>query len=319
MEQAEPDIWRDLAILLAVGESECSSAAARALGLSHDIVETRINQLETRYGSVLVERAGKRWRLTHAGHRLAQKARSIADLVDRKPAGFDTHPGAGETMPNADGRSDGFANPSVRVGAPIVIGCPELFFEHLLLPIWYRIQKDLPSQAIRLRTLASVTDLSLNGCDLNLCLTRTPNAGHAAANLGDVQFRLYAHRTLLAHTNATSAPSHFAVENGLFTVPDLMWPDMGRTRRVSCSNLSMVARAVLSGQGIGILPDFIAAGTPVLVPLDGVSIPPFTLLLSSGNTVEQSGAVQKLCHLLRRELVVLLNNRPDVLPKRRLQ
>ncbi len=291
MNSPEPDIWRDLSVLLAVGEAQSSFAAARALGISHQTVSTRIDQLETRFDSVLVERSGTRWNLTAAGRGLALKARSIADLVER----------SGQA--NVRGANAGMT--------PLIMSCPELFFEHLLLPIWYRIHKELPTQPIRLRTLASVTDQGQNGGDLSLCLGRSLKADTSGVEVGTVTFRLYAHRGLFNLSEQTTPPSHFSVDNAVLGLPDLVWPELGPTRRVSCQTLSMVAAAVKGGQGIGVLPSFIACHEPTLVPLDGVNIAPFSLwIVTHSRSLRHSGMadnVAALSGLLRREIAPLLH------------
>lgn len=286
MERPEPDIWRNLAVLLAVGEVNSPNAAGQALGMSQSAVVSRIEQLEARVGSVLVKRAGARWMLTEAGQGLAQQARSIADLVERS------------------GRAA--VEPTKK---PVVMGCSELFFEHLLLPIWYRIQRELPVQPIRLRTAGSVLDRSVEGTDLTLCLAQSLKPGQEGQEIGRVSFDLFGHRRLLAKP-LTTAPCHFAVENDPLAVPDLMWPDLGATRRVSCTNLAMVAAAVKTGQGIGLLPHFIAQQDPALLRLDGVSVPEFSLWILHGRLhnkqLRHSEQLNTLCKLLVREIAPLL-------------
>ncbi len=282
MEKPEPDIWRDLAVLLAVGEVQSPNAAGQALGLSQKAVASRLEQLEARMGAVLVKRAGPRWVLTDAGHGLADQARSIADLVERR--------GRATVEPT---------------NKPVVMGCSELFFEHLLLPIWYRIQRELPVQSIRLRTAGSVLNRPVEGTDLTLCLAQSLKPGQEGQEVGRISFDLFGHRRLLAKS-LTMAPCHFSVENDPFAVPDLRWPKLGATRRVSCANLAMVAAAVKTGQGIGLLPHFIARQDPALLRLDGVNVPEFSLWLLHGKQPRNREQLNILCKLLVREIGPLL-------------
>ncbi|MBT8153078.1 LysR family transcriptional regulator [Epibacterium ulvae] len=282
MEKPEPDIWRNLAVLLAVGEVQSPNAAGQALGLSQNAVASRIDQLEARMGSVLVKRAGARWFLTEAGQGLAEQARSIAGLVERS------------RPPQIE--------PATK---PVVLGCPELFFEHLLLPVWYRIQRELPVLPIRLRTAPSVLHQSVEGADLTLCLAKSLKPGQRGQKVGQVTFDLYAHRRLLAKP-LKAAPSHFTVEGGPLSVSDLTWPELGPTRRVSCANLAMVAAAVKSGRGIGLLPHFVAQQDPALLRLDGVNVPEFSLWILQHDDASGHGQSAPLRDLLLREIAQLL-------------
>lgn len=293
MEQPEPDIWRDLAVLLAVGEAKTSAAAAQALGISQDAITTRIAQLETRMGSELILRHGNDWSLTDAGLGLAHQARSIAELVERRG------------RPTLKG---------MKASPALVLCCPDLLFEYLLLPIWYRIQDQLPEQPIQLRTASNLTDQSVRGNDLTLCLGHKLRPNVVGHEVGQVGFRLYGHRDLFDTEKTQQPPCHFAVDTPQLAVPDLVWPKLGPTRRVSCPNLTMVAAAVKAGQGIGILPEFIANQDPSLVPLDGVELSDFTLwILSSRASVlrgEHAAQLRRNATLLRqllsREMAALL-------------
>ncbi len=293
MERPEPDIWRDLAVLLAVGEAKTSAAAAQALGISQDTINLRIEQLETRMGSELILRHGEDWALTDAGLGLAHQARSIAELVERRGR---------PTLKGTD------------VVPPLVLCCPDLLFEHLLLPIWYRIQDQLPEQPIQLRTAANVTDQSVRGNDLTLCLGHKLRPNVVGHEVGQVAFRLYGHRDLFDADKTQQPPCHFAVDTPQLAVPDLVWPKLGQTRRVSCPSLTMVAAAVKAGQGIGILPEFIARQDEALVPLDGVEFDDFTLwILSSRASIRQDHYAELLRRnanvlrqLLSREMALLL-------------
>ncbi|MQQ07994.1 LysR family transcriptional regulator [Epibacterium sp. SM1979] len=283
MERPEPDIWRDLAVLLAVGEAQSAFAAADALGLSQTDVAQRIDMLEARIGSVLVNRTGPNWVLTTKGKDLAHRARSIADLVQRG------------SRPTLRGSS-----------RPIVLSCPELFFEHLLLPVWYRIHREIPSQPMKLRNAVSVLDQSTKGNDLTLCLGKGPRKpGVEGHEVGQVTFRLFVHKRLL-NSVTDVPPCHFTVDNPQLAVPDLVWPELGQTRRVSCQNLAMVAAAVKSGQGIGLLPDFVAHQDRALVPLAGAELPPFGLWILSQPGRSDTGRIGALRSLLEREIVPFL-------------
>ncbi|WP_282094370.1 LysR family transcriptional regulator [Epibacterium ulvae] len=288
MDQLKPDIWRDLAVLLAVGEAESSFGASRLLGISNDAVEMRVDQLETRIGAALVNRSTPRWVLTDAGKGLVQKTRSIVNLIERGTVGE----GADKNAP-----------------VPLVLSCPDLFFEFLLLPLWYRVETKLPDIPIKLKTLQEVTAKPDSTCDLALYLGRAGQADTVGTKIGDVRFALYAHRSLLGSNARANTPSHFTVESAELNVPDLVWPGGKTTRRVVCNDLLSVVTAVKSGRGIGLLPRFIGDNDPVLVPLEGADVTPLTLsILSMGGNAAKP-EVQTLRTLLAREIAQVLDDR----------
>lgn len=286
MERAGPDIWQNLAVLLAVGEARSSLGAARALGISHEAVIRRVDLLEKWAGSVLVDRTTPQWSLTQSGLELAEQARSLADLVER----------SGDVAVKA-------------AAPPVVLSCPELFFEHLLLPIWYRIHKKLPARPIQVCTTSPVTDQTVGSNELKLCLVRRLEPGLEGQEVGQVQLRMYAHRRLFSNLSGVP-PCHFCVDNPLLKVPDLVWPKLGPPRPVVCANLAMVVAAVKSGQGIGLMPEFIGQKDQNLLPLGGVDLPPFSLwILHRSTDAADQEYVASLRALLVREIAPILSER----------
>ncbi|MGV8597595.1 LysR family transcriptional regulator, partial [Pseudomonas aeruginosa] len=72
--------FQEMATYIAVVEAANISAAARRLGTTKSVVSRRIQQLETRLGTVLFER-GKTLGLTDAGHLFYQRAVLILSEV----------------------------------------------------------------------------------------------------------------------------------------------------------------------------------------------------------------------------------------------
>ncbi len=286
MDQLKPDIWRDLAVLLAVGEAQSSFAAARVLGISHQAVAMRVEQLETRTGETLVDRSGAQWVLTDAGRGLVQKTRSIVDLVERGAAAGKGHRTEAQTL---------------------VFSCPDLFFEYLILPLWYRLEAQVPNVGIELHAVQGITDQHHKGYDLALCLSKSLEPGLVGQNVGTLRFRLYGHRKLLGPQAPQSAPSHFTVDNPLLSVPDLVWPGGQTTRRVICADLLTVATAIKAGRGIGLMPCFIGDTDPALVPLEGADVAPLTLWILTGPSKKSvRPEISALRALLSREISAVL-------------
>ena len=66
-----------LAMVKAIGETGSISAAARSMGYSQPAVSQQIRRLEGRLGTAIVERPGRRMRLTEAGAILARHATTV--------------------------------------------------------------------------------------------------------------------------------------------------------------------------------------------------------------------------------------------------
>lgn len=82
MPQPVPDLSvAELRIVKAVGDTGSVTAAATALGYSQPAVSQQIRRLETRLGMAVVERVGRRMRLTEAGRILARHATSITTAL----------------------------------------------------------------------------------------------------------------------------------------------------------------------------------------------------------------------------------------------
>lgn len=86
----------ELRIVKAIGDTGSVTAAAASLGYSQPAVSQQVRRLETRLGMPVVERVGRRMRLTEAGRVLARHAGSITTALGAV---------AGELADLAGGRS----------------------------------------------------------------------------------------------------------------------------------------------------------------------------------------------------------------------
>jgi DNA-binding transcriptional LysR family regulator len=81
------DTLVNLRAFLATAEAAGFSAAARKLNVSTSVVSKRVTQLEAQIGTVLFHRSTRQLRLTEAGQRYVQRARSVVaevgDLLSR--------------------------------------------------------------------------------------------------------------------------------------------------------------------------------------------------------------------------------------------
>jgi LysR family transcriptional regulator, low CO2-responsive transcriptional regulator len=125
-----PDL-KTLSLYLAVLDRATMTAAAEAVNLSQPAISTRIKQLETFYGSPLLERRGRRVNPTEAGLVVASYARRVLALVDE----------LGDAVADLDGLRAG----RLEVGASASVG------ETLLPGVFGRFRKAYPGVEIALR------------------------------------------------------------------------------------------------------------------------------------------------------------------------
>jgi LysR family transcriptional regulator, low CO2-responsive transcriptional regulator len=119
-----------LRVFLAVARSESISVASEQLMVSQPAVSATISALQREVDARLIEREGRRIRLTEAGRRLETYARRILALVDD----------AVDDVRAADSR----AHPRVRVGAVNTVA------EHVLPPLLSALRATLPELDVQL-------------------------------------------------------------------------------------------------------------------------------------------------------------------------
>jgi LysR family transcriptional regulator, low CO2-responsive transcriptional regulator len=119
-----------LRVFLAVARSESISVASEQLMVSQPAVSATISALQREVDARLIEREGRRIRLTEAGRRLETYARRILALVDD----------AVDDVRAADAR----AHPRVRVGAVNTVA------EHVLPPLLRTVRAALPELEVQL-------------------------------------------------------------------------------------------------------------------------------------------------------------------------
>ena len=232
-----------------VAELQSVSAAARALGLPKSSVSRFLTRLEAEFGSMLVERSPRHLRLTDAGLLFLPHARRILNDVDE----------AGTAL----GSFKGVPRGELRVNAP------QAFALGLLAPM-------LPGFLVRCPEVRLVLDVTDRQIDMPV------EQADLVIRIGPlVDSALIARRLTTLELWACASPAYLRARGTPGSVPELAGHDlvgrvdrfMGWARRASGSlqgEIEAQSRAVVvdpsilkvllvSGTGIGRLPDFIAA------------------------------------------------------------
>jgi DNA-binding transcriptional LysR family regulator len=243
-----PD-WDDLRFFLALCEAGTLSGAARATNVEHTTVARRIDALETALGARLFDRFPRGWSLTAAGTALVPHARRLED---------DMH-----ALLNAARGASEVAG-VVRVSAPPALtAC--LLAPRLRLPL-----ARLPGVEIDLRAEARTTDLMRRQADIALRFARPTAPGLAARRLAHVDYALYAHADYVAR-RPPAQWEFLGYDELQQDAPQQEWLDKLRGARrygVRSNDLLTLLQAAVAGCGVGVFPQYAAAGAPGLVVLE---------------------------------------------------
>lgn len=265
-----PDLdWSDLKHALAVAEAGSLAGAARQLGLNHTTVLRRLDALEATLGTRLFERKRSGYEPTEAGQAVLAHARHMADRVN-------------EIERQVLGR-DRELTGLLRVTTAFVI------MEHLLPAPLADFARAYPGIEVEVTENAFLVDLSRQRpevvgqslahreADVALRLSGQVAEHLVGRNLGITQCRVYARR------GAPGLPQSVQPLQAL--VRDAPWvafekdqqgriydrwmrSQMEQARvRIRVDIFNATAAMLRTGIGVGLLPTFMEAGNPELVPV----------------------------------------------------
>lgn len=248
--------WDDLRFFLAVARAGRLTVAARRLGADHATVSRRITALEDALKAKLFERRPQGYALTEHGERLLAKAETIESEALAAQSEI--------------GGADLALSGTVRIGAPDGFGT---FF---LAPRIGQLAERYPELEIQLVAMPRLLSLSKREADIAISLNPPKEGKIVARKLADYRLGLYAAPAYLAARPAIAAPQDLFdhqligyIDDLIFT-PELDYLDdiaKGLRPRLQSSNLIAQMHATIAGAGICVLPDFMAACDPRLVPV----------------------------------------------------
>ncbi|APF36113.1 LysR family transcriptional regulator [Chelatococcus daeguensis] len=248
--------WDDLRFFLAVARAGRLTVAARRLGADHATVSRRITALEDALKAKLFERRPQGYALTEHGERLLAKAETIESEALAAQSEI--------------GGADLALSGTVRIGAPDGFGT---FF---LAPRIGRLAERYPELEIQLVAMPRLLSLSKREADIAISLNPPKEGKIVARKLADYRLGLYAAPAYLAAHPAIIAPQDLFEHQLIGYIDDLIFtPELdylddiakGLRPRLQSSNLIAQMHATIAGAGLCVLPDFMAAGDPRLVPV----------------------------------------------------
>lgn len=247
--------FADLHLLTVLGETRSYTQAARRLGISKASVSSRIAELERAAGVPLVRRTTRSVGLTQAGQQLADETRASFDRIAQSFAGIRDLAGSPRGV--------------VRMTAPVALG------RQHIAPILPAFLQQYPEIRLELDLGDRFANLAQEGFDLAIRHTQSPPETHVAWQLCASRSLLVASADYLKRHGRPAHPSELAQHACLPYLRDAAgqsWSfERGSGRKAErvvvaidgplrANNSEVLREAVLGGAGIGLLPDFSAAG-----------------------------------------------------------
>ncbi|EKE43694.1 transcriptional regulator, LysR family protein [Oceaniovalibus guishaninsula JLT2003] len=260
--------WDKLRIFHAVADAGSLTAAGDTLHLSQSAVSRQIRALEEMLDTVLFHRHARGLILTEQGELLHDATRAMSRRLDAAAARI------------RDSREEVFGELRVTT----TIGFGTLW----LVPRLPRLYEKFPDLRIDLMLEERVLDLPMREADVAIRMREPSQADLIRKKLNMVHMRLYAMPSYLAargtpkrledmrdHRLVSQNTRSTQVAAGETLIHTLMAVNVGSTLTVN--NYFGVLQGVLSGLGIGVLPDYVIADFPemvrVLPELQSAAIP----------------------------------------------
>jgi len=247
--------WDDMQFFLALARDGQLSGAARQLGSSHVTVARRIDRLEAALRQRLFERSARGYELTASGRRLVETAERMEEA-------------SGGVIPGA-GPGQGLTG-NLRLAVPE--GFSNFFSEHMLAAFTVRF----PDLSLELITLTQVISLSRREADLTVTLDPVTRGGYRSERLADYQLRIYAAKSYMAAQEPIRSRADLLKHRFLGYIEEMLFATgldylgevhPGLRPAFKSSSIYSQMIAVRQGNGLSVLPCYMAKACPDLVPV----------------------------------------------------
>ena len=253
--------WDNLRIFLELTRSQGLVDAARKLGIDHSTVSRRMRRFEEQVGSQLFERNNQGYSLTAEGHRLIEYAERVESTVYAAAEELSGH--------------NRLLSGQVRLGAT------EGFGTFVLAPHLAHFCARHPHISVDLLPVPRFVNLSKREADISVSIERPQSGNYVMTKLTDYRLKLYAtpayldsHPVIRTLEDLANHPFIGYVDDLLFTEELRYKENVAPSAFRAFRSTSVIAQytAACQGQGLAILPCFLAQQSTDLVPvLDGQS------------------------------------------------
>ena len=256
MNSSAAPAFGDLHLLTVLAQTRSYTQAARRLGLSKASVSMRIAELERAAGVPLVRRTTRSVGLTEAGQQLADDTQGAFTRIEQSFASIRDLAGTPRGL--------------VRVTAPVALG------RQHVAPTLAAFLRKHPEIRLELDLTDRFVNLAQEGFDLAIRHTQAPPDTHVAWVLCPSRSVLVASADYLRRHGAPSHPAELASHQCLLYLRGMAGQSWSFEREgarkaaervivdvngpLRANNSEVLREAVLGGLGIGLLPDFSAAG-----------------------------------------------------------
>jgi DNA-binding transcriptional LysR family regulator len=243
-----PDL-EGLAIFAKVVELRSFAGAAEELGLSKATVSKAVTRLETRLGARLFNRTSRRLALTDAGQSLVEPATRVLTQ--------------GEEAENTALAQSAAPRGLVRLAVPMSFGLSDV------APVLPRFLEAYPEVSVDLHLSDATIDLVGMGFDAALRIAALPDSSLVARRLRPVKRYVVAAPAYLARHGRPTHPGRLA-EHRCLGYAYLPTPDTWRFVNAAgeeasirpagplrVNNADALMPALIAGQGLAVMPDFI--------------------------------------------------------------
>jgi DNA-binding transcriptional LysR family regulator len=248
--------WNDVVFFLEVARQRNLVRAAEKLKVDHTTVSRRIRELERSLNSTLFKRSKTGFRLTEIGLRLLQYAEGMESQAN--------------LMVEAIGIEAAEAGGAVRIAAMEGIG------SFYLTKCIGDFNKIYPSIQVELITDTRLLDLSRREADIFVSFFRPQGKRLSVKKVGEFKISLYSSSTYFDdrdYPKTTKELENHAfidfIDDHIYSKENRWLSDILRPAHTIFRSTSLVAQyiAVSGGQGIAMLPSYVAASDKDLLPV----------------------------------------------------
>lgn len=249
--------WDDLKFFLEVARTRKASSAAKRLAVDYTTVSRRITALENALGTLLFEKSRNNgFVLTAEGQRLFGYAESIESTLHLA--------------------CEQVSGSGVALSGHIRMGCTEGFGSFFITPQLSHFLDDYPDISVDILPLPHFISLSKREADIVIALERPEHGPYVCCKLCDYNLRLYAtqayldsHAPLNSSADLTDHTFISYVDDLAFSSELLYLSNLLPGAQAQLRSTSVIAQylAALQGRALAILPCFLAAQDPRLIPV----------------------------------------------------
>jgi DNA-binding transcriptional LysR family regulator len=249
--------WDDLKFFLEVARTRKASNAAKRLGVDYTTVSRRITSLETGLGTLLFEKSRTTgFILTPEGQRLLGYAETIESTLHMA--------------------CEQVSGSGVALSGHVRMGCTEGFGSFFITPQLSHFVDAYPAISVDILPLPHFISLSKREADIVIALERPEHGAYVCCKLTDYRLRLYATRGYLDNhapirqtSDLDGHPFVSYVDDLAFSSELLYLANLLPGASANLRSTSVIAQyaAALQGRSMAILPCFLAAQDPRMVPM----------------------------------------------------